>query len=157
MKKKLFLAMSLAMGLFVATSCSDDDNDGGNGGNPTINSNYDLAYSAENATAWGNYMVRVAELLRDDAATLYADWNSSYNGGASYASIFKSHNNDTYGSALSCIEEISKRGRISHFTTSIQPDIRPVGQGEVRPLPRRNDDLVHLQYRSRFSHIIRYV
>ena len=30
MKKKLFLAMSLAMGLFVATSCSDDDNDGGN-------------------------------------------------------------------------------------------------------------------------------
>ena len=38
MKKKLFLAMSLAMGLFVATSCSDDDNDGGNGGNPTINS-----------------------------------------------------------------------------------------------------------------------
>ena len=89
MKKKLFLAMSLAMGLFVATSCSDDDNDGGNGGNPTINSNYDLAYSAENATAWGNYMVRVAELLRDDAATLYADWNSSYNGGASYASIFK--------------------------------------------------------------------
>ncbi len=106
MKKKLFLAMSLAMGLFVVTSCSDDDNDGGNGGNPTINSNYDLAYSAENATAWGNYMVRVAELLRDDAATLYADWNSSYNGGASYASIFKSHNNDTYGSALSCIEEI---------------------------------------------------
>lgn len=106
MKKKLFLAMSLQLGLFVTTSCSDDDNNDNNNGNPTINSNYDLAYTAENATAWGNYMMRVAELLRDDAATLYADWNDSYNGGASYASIFKSHNNDTYGSALSCIEEI---------------------------------------------------
>lgn len=62
--------MSLAMGLFVTTSCSDDDNNDNNNGNPTINSNYDLAYTAENATAWGNYMMRVAELLRDDAATL---------------------------------------------------------------------------------------
>ena len=70
MKKKLFLAMSLAMGLFVATSCSDDDNDGGNGGNPTINSNYDLAYSAENATAWGNYMVRVAGRCRHSLCRL---------------------------------------------------------------------------------------
>ena len=45
MKKKLFLAMSLAMGLFVTTSCSDDDNNDNNNGNPTINSNYDLAYT----------------------------------------------------------------------------------------------------------------
>jgi hypothetical protein len=34
-------------------------------------------------------MVQVAYLLKTDAATLYDCWNTSYEGGDSYAKIFK--------------------------------------------------------------------
>jgi uncharacterized iron-regulated protein len=49
----------------------------------------DLDYTSANAKSWGNYMVQVAYLLKTDAATLYDCWNSSYEGGDSYAKLFK--------------------------------------------------------------------
>jgi uncharacterized iron-regulated protein len=49
----------------------------------------DLDYTSANAKSWGNYMVQVAYLLKADATTLYNSWNTSYNGGDSYAKIFK--------------------------------------------------------------------
>jgi uncharacterized iron-regulated protein len=58
-----------------------------NDGNSTSAS--DLDYTADNAKSWGNYMVQVAYLLKSDAASLYDAWNSSYEGGDSYAKIFK--------------------------------------------------------------------
>jgi uncharacterized iron-regulated protein len=58
-----------------------------NDGNSTAAA--DLDYTSANAKSWGNYMVQVAYLLKSDAATLYDAWNTSYNGGDSYAKIFK--------------------------------------------------------------------
>jgi uncharacterized iron-regulated protein len=49
----------------------------------------DLDYTSANAKSWGNYMVQVAYLLKTDAATLYDAWNKSYEGGDSYAKLFK--------------------------------------------------------------------
>lgn len=51
----------------------------------------DVVYNTSNAGSWGNYMLQVAYLLQQDAETLYNDWNESYEGGASYATRFKSH------------------------------------------------------------------
>jgi hypothetical protein len=58
-----------------------------NDGNSTAAA--DLDYTSANAKSWGNYMVQVAYLLKSDASTLYDCWNSSYEGGDSYAKIFK--------------------------------------------------------------------
>jgi uncharacterized iron-regulated protein len=63
-----------------------------NGGTSTDSS--DLDYTSANAQSWGNYMVQVAYLLKTDAATLYDAWNTSYNGGDSYAKIFKEYRID---------------------------------------------------------------
>ncbi len=101
MKKKFLFMAALIMGLSMSTfvACSDDDDD------DDANIQYaDLDYSSEYATAWGNYMVQVAKLLQEDANSLYSAWNDGDD--ASYASIFKAHNSDTYGSAIECIEEI---------------------------------------------------
>lgn len=53
---------------------------------------YDVVYTSSNAKSWGNYMLQVAYLLRQDAADLYEYWSESYNGGVSYAESFKNHN-----------------------------------------------------------------
>lgn len=53
--------------------------------------NADLVYNSSNATSWGNYMVQVAYLLKQDAENLYNDWSVSYKGGTSYAEQFKAH------------------------------------------------------------------
>lgn len=93
----LATASTLALG---ATSCSDD-----NGVDFEYAANLD--YSADNAEQWGNYMVVVSNLLKEDAANLYDYWNtggSDYS--TSYANIFKNHNSQEYNSALSCVEEI---------------------------------------------------
>ena len=55
-------------------------------------SNANLVWTEQNKTSWGNYMLQCAKLLKADANTLYNSWNTSYNGGVSYASLFKSHN-----------------------------------------------------------------
>ncbi len=51
----------------------------------------DLVYNSANAKRWANYMRQVAYLLKKDAADLYNYWSVSYEGGASYAEQFKSH------------------------------------------------------------------
>lgn len=66
-----------------------------------------LEYADANKDAWANYMQAVAALLRADANTLYKDWNESYNGGKSYADIFKAHDGtEGFNSAINCIEQI---------------------------------------------------
>ena len=100
MKKNFFYATALVLGLaFTATACSDDDD------NSTVNP-ADIEYNSENAASWHNYMRNVAALLRTDATSLYDAWNTSYNGGASYASSFKAHSISDYTSAWNCIEQI---------------------------------------------------
>lgn len=102
MKIKKLSSLLLA-GLFVLGACSespesvpdaDDDDSAG------------LDYTAANAESWGNYMVRVAALLRKDAADLHAAWQTSYQGGAPFAEIFKRHTGGGYTSAMSCVEQI---------------------------------------------------
>ena len=66
----------------------------------------DIDYTAEYAASWGNYAVAVANLLASDSQSLYDAWNESYEGGEAFKNTFKSHNNTSYGSALSCVEEI---------------------------------------------------
>lgn len=63
----------------------------------------DETYAA-NAESWGNYMLNVATLLKNDAQTLYDAWSKDYNGEA-FATTFKSHNNASYASAINCIQE----------------------------------------------------
>ncbi len=66
-----------------------------------------MEYADANTDAWANYMQAVAALLRADANTLYADWTESYNGGKSYAEIFKTHDGtEGLSSAINCIEQI---------------------------------------------------
>lgn len=101
MKKTLLLSV-LCSGLMLA-SCSDNNEPGDGGAEVDAK---DIDYTAKNAGAWGNYMVQVANLLKNDAASLYDSWATSYDGGRSYADIFKSHNGEGYESAAGCIEEI---------------------------------------------------
>lgn len=106
MRKNLFYTAILALGMMYSfAACSDDDPTPtpDNGGDEDST---ELLYNSENASSWGNYMYNVANLLKNDATTLYDAWNDSYEGGASYASLFKEHNNSTYGSAINCIQEI---------------------------------------------------
>ena len=107
MKKKLFV-----LGLFTLTmtvsfiSCGSDDDEPANL-NETDVTAANLDYSSENAAGWGNYMQKVAELLVEDATTLYNDWTVSYNGGESYAQSFINHTGSNgYSSAMNCIDEI---------------------------------------------------
>ncbi len=68
---------------------------------------YGDAVAAGYGDAWGNYMQAVGALLRSDANSLYSDWSESFNGGNSYAEIFKSHDGTQgYQSALNCIEAL---------------------------------------------------
>ena len=99
MKTKFFYVAALIAGLsFTATSCNSDDD-------PEVNP-ADIDYTSENASSWHNYMRNAAILLKTDATNLYNAWNSSYNGGVSYAEFFKAHNTAPYTSALNCVEEI---------------------------------------------------
>lgn len=103
MSKRFFYVAALIAGLvFSATSCADDKGGSGDDDDDAIN----LDYNSSNAASWGNYMYNVAALLKNDATNLYNDWNLSYEGGASYATTFKNHNNSTYPSASSCIQEM---------------------------------------------------
>ncbi len=101
--KKLFPLMAICLCLIA---CDDDDDKNNDSNSSDVVSNADIDYTADNAEAWGNYMVAVAKLLVSDANDLYNAWNVSYEGGDPYAETFKSHNNNVYGSASECIEEI---------------------------------------------------
>lgn len=104
MKKIYLFAISLFAGVLVLTSCKDDNEK--NPGGQTGTNLYDIDYSSANAQNWGEYMLRVSALLKNDAQTLYDDWVTSYNGGAPFSTIFKAHNTSAYPSAFSCIEQI---------------------------------------------------
>lgn len=104
MKKKVFYYAALLLTLmFSINACSDDDP------TPETENPINLDYNSENASAWGNYMYNVANLLKKDANDLYSYWSVSYEGGEAYATTFKNHNNSTYPSAISCIQEIFEK------------------------------------------------
>ncbi len=86
-------ACTLSAGM---VSCSDDNNGGNDGGDSAAN----IDYNSGNAQQWANYMATVSNLLKNDAQTLYDQWNNGY------AATFKSHNSTEYPSAISCVEQI---------------------------------------------------
>ena len=81
MKKNLFLASLLSVGLaFSAVSCDSNDDP-----TPEVPAT-DVDYTAENASAWGNYMKNVGRLLNTDSENLYNAWAVNYNNtGKTYA------------------------------------------------------------------------
>lgn len=113
-KKDFFYSAILALSMtFSMTACSDDDE-------PTpeptpdpgveTKDPYDLDYTAENASAWGNYMYQTALLLDQDATSLYNAWTTDYEGNGPYATIFKDQTAGAYSSPLACIEEMVQSG-----------------------------------------------
>jgi uncharacterized iron-regulated protein len=108
----LFIAACTMTTGFVA--CGNDENDNtlvpttptNNNGStstndtvPTIDVN-NLDFKMAYADKWANYMSIVSGLLKDDATTLYNEWNDRY------ADYFKAHNSDEYLSALNCVDQI---------------------------------------------------
>ena len=90
--KKYFLyvaAFMLSLGGMMS-ACSDEDDPSKGNGNGAVE---EINITKDNASNWYSYMINVANLLKEDATTLYNDWNTGYKEGASYASIFKTHNN----------------------------------------------------------------
>jgi predicted lipoprotein len=93
MKKRFIYAIALVMGVAMQMSLAscDDDKDKSSVRSTSASTAADsLDYAADNAENWGKYMQAVATYLNADATELYNDWNVSYDGGASYASNFKS-------------------------------------------------------------------
>ena len=103
-KKFYYYAVLMLSLLFSMGACSDNDDP-----TPINEDPKSLDYTSENAAAWGNYMYNVAKLLKQDATNLYEYWSVSYKGGEAYAQTFKNHNNSTYSSAISCIQEIFEK------------------------------------------------
>lgn len=102
MKKSILFATMLLCALSLGfTSCGSDDDD-------EISFEYaaSLDVNNENIQAWSNYMGVVADLLKTDAEKLYASWFTAYDRGKSYGDIFKAHNNNSYNSAINCVETI---------------------------------------------------
>lgn len=102
MKKSILFATMLLCALSLGfTSCGSDDDD-------EISFEYaaSLDVNNENIQAWSNYMGVVADLLKTDAEKLYASWFTAYDRGKSYGDIFKAHNNNSYNSAINCVEAI---------------------------------------------------
>ena len=97
MKKIFKYAMMFATACILSVgfvACGDDEDE------IDINNAEGLDYSAEYGEQWGNYMTAVSNLLKQDAQTLYDEWNNGY------AAEFKNHNSQTYPSAIACIEQI---------------------------------------------------
>ena len=113
-KKNYFYAAALALGLtFTMGACSDEDDptpNPGGGDEPEQQDPYNLDYTADNASAWGNYMYNVAMLLDQDSKDLYSYWNEDYEGKGPYATLFKEQTGGAYSSALACIQEMVESG-----------------------------------------------
>ncbi len=105
LKQALFGSLILS-GAVTFGSCSDDKNEPSGGQHQVVVDSKNIDYSADNANAWHNYSVKVADLLARDASDLHSAWTESYEGGASYASAFRAGNGFGYTSHLNCIEEI---------------------------------------------------
>ena len=84
MRKYICMAALMGGMAWMATACSDNET-------PVQQEQEakNLDYTTDNAASWGNYMRVVAQLLVNDAITLYTDWTVSYNNGQSYADFFK--------------------------------------------------------------------
>ena len=109
MKKNLFFASLMALGMSLGmVSCGDDNNNSSSNNNGGATAEeieaQNIDYTAENAKAWGNYAYNVAMLLNNDANSLYNAWTS---GDAPFADQFKNHTSGSgYSSAENCVEEI---------------------------------------------------
>ena len=90
MMNKTLLKSALLLGfVWMNVSCSNDNAPVSEEAK-TEQVSKNLDYTSANAASWGNYMRVVAQLLANDATTLYDDWTSVYNNGQSYAAFFKS-------------------------------------------------------------------
>ena len=88
---------------FSLVACGDDKNDPDPTPTPNIPTDdtaADIDYNSAYAEQWANYMVTVSGLLKEDAQTLYDEWNNGY------AETFKNHNSTEYGSAIDCVNQI---------------------------------------------------
>ncbi len=96
--KKNFLYTGL-MALVLGTSftaCSSDDD-----GMSDEEKAQNLEYTSENAAAWGNYAVHVANLLESDANKLNNEWVNSY------AESFKNHDAESgFESGADCVDQM---------------------------------------------------
>ena len=96
MMKKIFkyalLMLSVCTLSATVVSCGDDKNGGIDDIDPSQAS--DLNYSSAYAEQWANYMVTVSNLLKEDANTLYNQWNNGY------ANTFKNHKKRKISSCL---------------------------------------------------------
>ena len=104
MKKNLFFAGLMALGMSLGmVSCGDDNSSSNDNGGATAEeiAAQNTDYTSENAQAWGNYAYNVALLLQEDATKLYDEWNNGF------ADDFKNQTSGSgYVSEKSCIEEI---------------------------------------------------
>ena len=112
MKKRFIYAIALVMSVAMPvslSSCDDDDDKNSVRSTSASTAADSLDYAADNAENWGKYMQAVATYLNADATELYNDWNSSYDGGASYASNFKSAG-QAGASSFAAVEDATQRG-----------------------------------------------
>ncbi|MCD8318744.1 MAG: peptidase M75, partial [Paraprevotella sp.] len=85
----------------------DDDTSSSTGDNSDKDSAADLDYTAANSASWRKYSLKVAQLLQQDASTLYDSWNVSYKGGNAFKNTFKAHNGaEGYSNVMDCITTI---------------------------------------------------
>ncbi len=105
MKKYLFMAAALVMGLSF-TACSNDDDAEIPAGTAGMDLALgDIAPSADNIATWTYYARLVANLLVSDSESLLEAWKESYDGGEAYATQFKNAST-SYTSYADCVEEI---------------------------------------------------
>ena len=106
MKKNLFYAAALFMGMALSTtSCSDDNDDPKGPETPEENNDpANIEYTEKNAKSWHNYMGVVAKLLKQDSQKLYDEWTVN-----KYGENFKNpgeKNPTGYTSYSACVEQI---------------------------------------------------
>lgn len=102
MRKTYFLAMALVAGALTFSACSSDDKnepitppsqDNNQNNDQDQEDSFNIEFSTKNATSWCNYMVQVASLLEADAATLFNNWDISFENGKAYKDYFKGLDN----------------------------------------------------------------
>lgn len=97
--KSIRLTAALVAALLL-TACSSSD------GPDQKEETNDIEITQANLSSWTNYMRQVSNLLTTDADNLLKAWTEGYNGGAPFATQFKTHSSSEYPSATSAIEEI---------------------------------------------------
>lgn len=102
MKKTYLWAMALVAGALTLSACSSEDKNepitppsqnNNQNNNQDQEDSFNIEFSTKNATSWCNYMTQVASLLEADAATLYNNWEISFENGKAYKDYFKGLDN----------------------------------------------------------------